>query len=346
MAERITHDKPFDLKGEVNARMVSNIDEMLGQLYWSIAQLENKLSNNEGLLKDNGLGDTGLNINLTQWKKGPWTFDEVDAGDTFNAPGVAVVNNNYNSGTTLNDYDPPGLETAVALELGGIGSSSITITGIKQHTPIRRILGVINRDTSTSITLKHESSSSSPKNRFDLPNDVDVVLAAGQALWLYYSLYRDRWIPFITPHSSGGLATMGIDGLAVVTRSLTELELESLFTTPITLVAAAGASKTIYPICGLVEVTVTTGYSTSPTFELIHAGDAATELIQFTNFSWVATGIKSAFAMGATHVRNPYGTFDPRNKDLQISLSADPGTPGTGVATGTVTVYYTTITTT
>ena len=345
MAERITLDKPYDLKGEVNPRMISYIDEMLGMLFWQIAQLENKLSNNEGLLEDNS-GDGGsLNINLTAWKKGPWTLDEVDLGDTFNASGVAVINNNYSSGTTLNDFDPPGLETAVALELGGVGSSGLTITGIKQHSPIRRILGVINRDASTTITLTHESSSSSPNNRFDFPNDVDIVLAAGQALWLYYSIYRDRWIPFITPHQSGGFATSGA-GLQSVTRALTEAEIESLFTTPITLVAAAGADKTIYPVCGLVEVTVTAGYSSSPTFELIHAGDAATSLVAFNGFSFAATGTKSTFGMGLDHVRNPYATFDPRNKGLQIALTADPGTPGTGVATGTVTVFYFTVTTT
>ena len=133
--------------------------------------------------------------------------------------------------------------------------------------------------------------------------------------------------------------------LLAVTRALTEAELEALGTTPITLVEAAGADKTIYPVCALLEVTVTTGYSSSPTATLIHKG-STTDLVAFNAFSFVTTGGHSSFGMGLDHVRNPYGTFDPRNKALQIELSGDPGTPGTGVATGTVTVYYVIVTTT
>ena len=133
--------------------------------------------------------------------------------------------------------------------------------------------------------------------------------------------------------------------LLTVTRALTEAEIESLGSTPITLVDAAGADKTIHPICALLEVTVTVGYSTSPTASLIHQG-SGTDLIAFNAFSFVTTDGHSSFGMGLDHVRNPYGTFDPRNKALQIELSANPGTPGTGVATGTVTVYYVIVTTT
>lgn len=134
--------------------------------------------------------------------------------------------------------------------------------------------------------------------------------------------------------ADGGVVIADLSRIA--TKSLTELELESLGTTAITVTAAPGAGKVICPVRFDVQLVVTTGYSSSPTFKLIHEGDA-TALTGLADPVW--TGIDTLFSSQvAVAVNRTISGFDPRNKALQIQASADP--TGAGVATAKVRVLY------
>ena len=134
--------------------------------------------------------------------------------------------------------------------------------------------------------------------------------------------------------ADGGIGVAGLGRIA--SASLTELELEALGTTAITVIAAPGADKVICPVRFDVQLVVTTGYTSSPTFKLVHEGDA-TALTGLANPVW--TGVDTLFSSQvAAAVNRTISGFDPRNKALQIQASADP--TGTGVATAKVRVLY------
>ena len=164
-----------------------------------------------------------------------------------------------------------------------------------------------------------------------MPNDVNVVLAAGQAMWLYYSIYRDRWIPFITPHSSGGLATM-TNGYNVADITLTEAAIESA-NSGIELVAAT-AGKVILPLRLVAYMNITDDYTNNPAWSLRYNNGASPSISSAPNFSMTATGSKyvifdqTSVALG----------FDPTNLNMTLWANANP--TGVGAATGTAVLSY------
>lgn len=337
MAERITFDKPYDLKGDVNARMINNVDEMLGQLYWSMAQLENKLSAGQGLLSSQNTSitqeTTGSSLgSLTRWLSGPWTLD-VPGGSQ-----IAALRADPSAGT-YNNYAPSGIDGAVLLELEPSGA--VTLTGLKA--PLnqqKRLMMLRNRDSTSSITLKHANSGSATANQFSLPSSTDVVLGPGQSAWMYYDPARTAWTLAITGHTSGGLALGG--NISSVRRSITEDEIETVGGLDIELVGAQGADKVISPLGVVVELDVTTAYTTSPSWTLVYDGSTI-GLLAVTGLSFTTTGKKTGLFPHAGALGFVHSTFNPTNKGVRLQLSAVPGTAGTGVATAVAILYYTTV---
>jgi len=124
-----------------------------------------------------------------------------------------------------------------------------------------------------------------------------------------------------------------VTSLAKATLSLTELQLESLNSTPVEIVA--GGSGIIVPIFFAVTLVVATGYSSSPDFQLIHAGE--TQTLASRPINWSITGTKYGTIAGSGA---NITTYDPTSLAVNVRLSANPGTPGTGVATATAYVLY------
>src|SRR3990167_9054165 len=263
MSERITHDKPYDLKGDVNARMINYIDEMFGQLYWSMAQLENKLSSGKGLLTSNNTSittelDPG-STNITNWLTGPWTFG---AGTTTSA----YIDTGVMPTVTYHNFAPSGIDSAVVLDIEPV-SAGVTLTGLKSRTDARfRMILIRNVDTSGSLTLKHLNSGSLGRNQFRLPSSTDIVVGPRQAVWLFFDASAGLWTSAITSHTSGGLA-LG-DSLSLVELDLTEGQLENLNTTPIEIIAAPGAGKVIVPVQATFVLKLTSVYTNSPGVQL------------------------------------------------------------------------------
>lgn len=269
------------------------------------------------------------------WKKGPWIFDDP-AADKKDV--IALRPPDLSAGTYHN-YAPQGIDNAVIVEQSLTGA--ITITGIQARSAYhKRLLVFRNNDASLSITLKHDNTGSLVPNRFSLPDSKDVVLAAQQNVWLYYSQDKKAWTLSVTPHQSGGLQTMV--GVLRANLSLTEAQLEALNTTPITIVAAAGASTVIFPLHFSVELTVTTGSGTSPTFTLVYEGNTVA-LTGAANPAWGTTTTKLSTQLAVAQ-NLVYSTFDPRNVAVQVRLSANPDAAFVGSAIVSVAYYLATVT--
>lgn len=153
------------------------------------------------------------------------------------------------------------------------------------------------------------------------------------------------------PGATGATGAPGAGGSTdyiLVRRVLTEAEIESINTSPIQLVAAQGANKIIVPIFWSIELNLTVAYTSSPSMQLQYAGDTSNLLQNTILLSLTATLAKKYGFSDAvnTLIFGNYGTFDPRNKDVQLTATANPGTPGTGVVTGVSNLAYTVITTT
>lgn len=135
----------------------------------------------------------------------------------------------------------------------------------------------------------------------------------------------------------GGNANLGV---ALVRRALTESEFETLFTTPIQLIPAAGADKIIIPIQLSMEVNLTTLYGTSPTFSIVYDGSTTNLMnttVAFNLTATIAKKLATAVGVSGASPLYVYTTFDPRNKSVKIRASAD---LGAGAATAIVTLAY------
>lgn len=157
--------------------------------------------------------------------------------------------------------------------------------------------------------------------------------------------------PILIPGLVGPQGLAGAGGssdIILVRRVLTEAEIESINSSPITLVAAQGADKIIVPIFWSVELNLTVAYSSSPSMQIQYAGDTNNLLQNTILLSLTATLAKKYGFSDAvnTLVFGNYGAFDPRNKAVQLIGTANPGTPGTGVVTGVSNLVYAVITTT
>jgi hypothetical protein len=87
------------------------------------------------------------------------------------------------------DYNPAGLDTAIMLEL--TSDDPYTITGIVTSRR-RRWLGIVNRSNDT-ITLAHNSGSSTTAYRIAFSHGGDYELRSGGIVWLYYDPGAPNW---------------------------------------------------------------------------------------------------------------------------------------------------------
>ena len=144
--------------------------------------------------------------------------------------------------------------------------------------------------------------------------------------------------------------TIELEGLIVpadgtvlsVSRDITEAELEAANATPIELVAAPGLETAIIPILLSIKTLPTAAYSSAPNWRIRHAG-IAVDLTTVIPSGLTATNTRWGVALGdgtGLIINSVVTTIE--NLGLELSLSAAPGTPGTGVATAQVQLWYTT----
>jgi hypothetical protein len=156
-------------------------------------------------------------------------------------------------------YDTPGSsQNNYALDsayLYWLPSASINLTGAVVQSALSNILFFYNASSTNTVTVKHQSTSSSAANRFICPGAVD--LAIGPTGWLiaFYDLGLSRWVvqqssgssvsgTGTTNHVTYWTGTTTIGSISSLTTDGTNITSDILFT------ATAAASFHVTPTTG------------------------------------------------------------------------------------------------
>jgi len=118
---------------------------------------------------------------------GPWLFCE-EGNDSFSKAALRATQITADQ----NDYNPNGLSRAIILEIES--DAARTVTGITVARRQRRWLQVVNRGNFT-ITLSHNSGSSSAVNRMFFPAAANYGLRSGECALFYYDVGSEIWRP-------------------------------------------------------------------------------------------------------------------------------------------------------
>lgn len=124
------------------------------------------------------------------------------------------------------------------------------------------------------------------------------------------------------------------------TFTLTELEIESLFTSPKTIITAPGAGLTVVIGSFTLKIVQSVAYGSNPSFQVFPQGSGAAALVTAMTSDLNNARDKFFWRYGIDASVLGVNVAAYTNKPIELSLSADPTTPGTGVATGSGSVVY------
>ena len=119
------------------------------------------------------------------------TTGTTGATGSGTAIGSSVISPTAITGSN-NDYAPTGLSGADTIRQAL--SAAATLTGLTGGTA-NRILTIVNIATvaAQTLTLSHESGSSTAANRFNLPNALNWIIPIGGAAQFWYDGTSSRW---------------------------------------------------------------------------------------------------------------------------------------------------------
>lgn len=142
---------------------------------------------------------------------------------------------------------------------------------------------------------------------------------------------------------AGPAGSAGAGSLTIARIVLSNAQLVSLSSSPITLVAAQGADKIVIPVHFSIEVVTATSFSNNPSVSVTYNGDALNLLVSapIPGLNQIHTVFQASYN---TNFGYTYSSFDPRNKSILLKSSAD--LTGAGAATGVVNLSYIVIQTT
>lgn len=278
------------------------------------------------------------------WKKGGWLLDDPDSVEP-NSVGLDVV---VPTGTYHN-YAPTGIDDAIILEIDP-STGDVELTGLKALDGARhkRFFMLRHSGTANSIFLRDDDTGSIAAFRFDMPDDLDVELAPGQNVWLYYSPRSQRWTAAITAQDSGGVIPISSSGsslLKTATIEITNAQLEA--GGPLTVVAAVGGAI-IVPIRALFYVSRSANAKGSnPTMSWHYEGHTGgddfealtqTQITLTGGEASTVTGTGTGSSANQNAAPSTTGGRDYRGAALRVTWTAV--TAGTGTATVRVTVWY------
>lgn len=141
---------------------------------------------------------------------------------------------------------------------------------------------------------------------------------------------------FFPGASSGG---GGSSDIAIASLAITDVQLRSLFTVPLTIVAAPGVGKVIVPIRATLKgIRSGTAFSVDVATRIRWAG-IATDTMGTATFTWNSAVAATLYRLLIDALFNGSTSDDPSNKALQVSNSADM-TLGTGCSLVVSVQYY------
>ena len=298
---------------------------------WKKLENEAKIRARDDRTQGN-VGDPGSSG--IRWDAGPWHL-----GPAGNNHHVAVIRPAQIT-ANQNNYNPPGWETAIGMELET--DAARTITGIKTFGRQRRISFLLNRGN-FNITLPHNSSSSDAVNRFGFGSaSENLVIPSGRIVWFQYDVGSEVWRLYSIPAIgwTNLPASLG-SPVQLAELTLSTAQIDTLNATPVQIVAAPGAGIVRIPVWVAMRLTKSNGaWSAGPVFNLQYVGNN-TDLTGgwVSNLNVVGTGPLVAINPVTTQTFSIGGGFDPTNVALEIVLGADTA-PGAETASAVITLAY------
>ena len=270
-----------------------------------------------------------------RWLLGPFVYGPI--GNIQNPAVIRPAQITANQ----NNYNPPGWETALGMELET--DAARTITGLKVFQRERRGAFIVNRGN-FNITFPHNNSGSDAVNRFGFnAAGEQLVVPSGMRVDVIYDVGSEVWrldaIPAVG--DSNLPASLGA-AVQLAELTLSTAQLDTLNATPVQIAAAPGAGKVRIPVMISMRLTKSNGtWSAGPVFNLQYVGNN-TDLTAgwVSNLNVVGTGpLVTVVPIDAVKTFSIGGGFDPTNVALEIVFGADTA-PGAETATAVIVLAY------
>jgi len=280
-----------------------------------------------------------VNIAMPLWDSGPWILDPV------NGAAIARKTSTDTSGT-FNDYNPTGLASMIMLEFEP-AAATITLTGLTAPSPVSaKIMIIGNRDSGAgTVVINHQDTNSAAANRFRLPGNVNMTLAAGEYAMMYYDPSAGRWRMLITAQSSGGITTTVVTAANVkvfkATRKITHAQILALQTTPIQIVAAPGAGFHIDIFAASFLKDTTAGAYTAASSNLNLTFGSAGAVSAVTALGWSPTAASKVWGKFVPTTNTSTASSNIQNKGIFAQNNSVDPTGGNAANYLTISVTYT-----
>ena len=115
-----------------------------------------------------------------------------------------------------NNYHAAGFDVAVGVTANPVANINVTgldLTGSGGPFTEGHVFGVrLSAGNTFSLTLKHESASSSAANRFFFSDAADMTITDGATIFLIYHLGKQRWTLWGVKGSAGAAGAAGATG--------------------------------------------------------------------------------------------------------------------------------------
>jgi hypothetical protein len=110
----------------------------------------------------------------------------------------SLFDNTLPGGSTINDYNPAGLETARVLAFGFSSAGAITLTGINHPGGLgsQADFKLVLNANAYNLVIKHNDAGSSSSNRVTCPGSVDLTIPPGNFVVLFGIALGSQWYAY------------------------------------------------------------------------------------------------------------------------------------------------------
>lgn len=142
------------------------------------------------------LGDklvAGTNVTLTTNSGGAPFGDTITIAASGGGGGSSETPISVDPSITQNDYNPTGWETSTTVRLGSGLAGNSTISGFSGSGSSLAVKKLLFNTGAKTITLLHQSASSTAANRIIIAGGQDLLLEPDDSASIYYDSTTSRW---------------------------------------------------------------------------------------------------------------------------------------------------------